>query len=102
MAVIGDRDSVLLFKSAGIRVAPASNTQEARKVFDELVEANFAVIFITEQLAAGMQDRIEEIALGPLPSVVLIPNNKGSLGLGLKRVRETVKKAVGADILRER
>lgn len=102
IAVIGDRDSVLCFKAVGVEVFPARNPGEAEKIFRRLLKEKYVVIFITEQLAKGLEEELEEVAYKPLPSVVLIPNNKGSLGLASARIRETVKKAVGADIFAEK
>lgn len=98
IAVIGDKDSVLCFKAVGVSVFPTAEVDEARKIFEKLIRGDYAVIFITEQLAAGLEEEIQKVAFQPLPSVVLIPNSKGSLGTGAERIRGVVKKAVGADI----
>jgi V/A-type H+-transporting ATPase subunit F len=99
IAIIGDKDSVLCFKAVGVSVFPTADVEEARKIFRRLIQGDYAVIYITEQLAMGLDDEIQKVAYQPLPSVVLIPNSKGSLGFGSRRIREVVKKAVGADIL---
>lgn len=99
IAIIGDRDSVLCFKAVGVSVFPTADVGEARKIFRRLIQGDYAVIYITEQLATGLDEEIQKVAYRPLPSVVLIPNSKGSLGFGSRRIREVVKKAVGADIL---
>ncbi len=99
IAVIGDRDSVLCFRAVGVSVFPTTDDEQAKKIFQKLTRDDYAVIFVTEQLAAGLDEQIQKVAFQPLPSVVLIPNSKGSLGFGMGRIREIVKKAVGADIL---
>ncbi len=101
VAVLGDRDSILCFKAVGVDVFPAAGPEEAAKIFGELVRGEYAVIFVTEQLAVGLDEQIREVAYRPLPSVVLIPNSKGSLGHGSRHIRDVVKKAVGADIFAE-
>ena len=102
VAVIGDRESVLLFKAAGVRVYPVKEIHEAEQAFDDLVRSDYVVIFITEELAEKISHRLQEYALKPLPVVVPIPNIRGSVGYGFDRVRDTVKKAVGADILKHK
>jgi len=89
---------VLCFRAVGVEVFPTHDPEEAKKIFRRLLKQKYIVIFITEQLAQDLDEEIEEVAYEPLPSVVLIPNNKGSLGLAAARMRETVTKAVGADI----
>ena len=101
VAVIGDRDSVLCFKAVGVDVYPAADPAEAAEIFGRLIRDEYAVIFITEPLAVELDEQIQEVAYRPLPSVVLIPNSKGALGHGSERIREVVKKAVGADIFAE-
>ncbi|MCK4417575.1 MAG: V-type ATP synthase subunit F [Candidatus Latescibacteria bacterium] len=100
MAVIGDRDSVLPFKAIGMKVVPVVDAQEAAQAFDSLVNAKYVVIFITERVAVEIGEKIEAVVLKTLPSVVLIPDNRGSLGLAIEKVRQTVSKAIGADIFR--
>ncbi len=99
IAIIGDKDSILCFRAVGVSVFPTDDMEEARSIFRKLIQGDYAVIYITEQLAAALDDEIQKVAYQPLPSVVLIPNSKGSLGFGSRRIREVVKKAVGADIL---
>jgi V/A-type H+-transporting ATPase subunit F len=101
VAVLGDRDSILCFKAVGVDVFPTADPREAGRIFQKLVRQRYAVIFVTEQLAVALDEQIQQVAYQPLPSVVLIPNSKGTLGHGSQRIREVVKKAVGADILAE-
>lgn len=42
---------------------------------------------------------IDEYATATFPAIIPIPAGSRSLGLGMKRVKENVEKAVGADIL---
>jgi V/A-type H+-transporting ATPase subunit F len=99
VAVLGDRDSILCFRAVGVDVFPTDDPAEAVKIFDRLVREEYAVIFITEPLAVGLEEQIREVAYRPLPSVVLIPDSTGTLGHGSRHIREVVRKAVGADIL---
>ena len=83
IAVLGDRDSVLGFKALGLDVVFAEGTEEARHTLHQLARGgSYAVIYITEQLAAK----------------ILIPGKTGSLGLGQTALQSAVERAVGADI----
>ena len=79
---------------------PAENPEDVKTVFDRACREGYAVIFITEPSARHVEERLKEVAWRPLPSVVLIPNNRGSLGHGLEALRAVVRKAVGADIMK--
>jgi V/A-type H+/Na+-transporting ATPase subunit F len=99
IGVIGDKDSILGFKSVGFSIFPVKNSCEAEKLLHELAEQQFAVIYVTEQIAADIMNSVELYNDKNLPAIILIPGNQGSLGLGMQGVKKTVEKAVGADIL---
>ena len=101
IAIIGDRDSIFCFHAVGVDVFPAEKPEDVRAIFDDVYGGGYAIIFITEQSAVHIEEKLEEAAWRPLPSVILIPNNRGSLGTGLEALRNIVKKAVGADIMKE-
>jgi len=54
---------------------------------------------MTEEMAAPMMDLIKEYDEAITPSIILIPTSKGSLGLGLERINQSVEKAIGMNIL---
>ena len=57
IGVIGDRDSVLGFQALGLEAAPAENAEEARQALHRMAKENFAIVYLTEQLAAQLQRR---------------------------------------------
>jgi V/A-type H+-transporting ATPase subunit F len=99
IGVVGDKDSVLAFKALGIDVFPVVNNDEARKIIDRLAMNDYAVIFVTEQVAQGIQETIERYTREMLPAVILIPSNQGTLNIGMQRINDNVEKAVGVNIL---
>ncbi len=99
IAVIGDKDSIMGFKTIGVDTFPVTSSEAALDTLKKLVSENYGVIFITEELAQGMQEVIDELHKRFLPTVVLIPNSKGALGIGIEQIRKNVEKAIGADIL---
>jgi V/A-type H+-transporting ATPase subunit F len=98
MGVLGDRDSVMAFKAAGLDVFPVDGAEAAGRTLHKMAKA-YKVIFVTEQIAAGIPEAIGRYKAQPYPAVILIPSSKGSTGLGMQNVRRNVEKAVGADIL---
>ncbi|SFC78432.1 V/A-type H+-transporting ATPase subunit F [Clostridium uliginosum] len=99
IGVVGDKDSVLAFKALGIDVFPVVEMDEARKTVDRLAMNNYAVIFVTEQVAQGIEETIERYTREVLPAVILIPSNQGTLNIGMQRISDNVEKAVGVNIL---
>lgn len=99
IGVVGDKDSVLAFKAIGIDVYPVVESEEAQKTVDRMAMDKYAVIFVTEQVAKGIEETIERYNREILPAVILIPSNQGSLNIGMQRIRDNVEKAVGVNIL---
>ena len=99
IGVIGDKDSILGFKAVGFDVYPITGPKEAETVLHQLAGDNYAVIYITEQIAKEIVEDIEKYKDEMFPAIVPIPGNQGSLGIGMQGVKKSVERAVGADIL---
>ena len=98
IAVLGDRDSVLGFRALGLSVVFVDDPDTARHELHRLAKENYAVIYITEQLAQLLPGEIERYKDAVTPAVILIPGKTGSLGLGKAALQSAVERAVGADI----
>ena len=99
-AVIGDRQSVMGFRALGLTVECAETAEQAAKVLHRLAEEGHAVIYITEQLAAGIPQDVAQYLDLPETAVIPIPSKDGVLGIGDRELHNAVERAVGADILR--
>ena len=99
IAVLGDRDSVLGFQALGLDVYPAQDSAEARPILHRLAREGYAIIYLTEQLAAGMAEDVDRYKDELTPAIILIPGKQGALGMGMANIKTAVERAVGADIL---
>lgn len=100
IGIIGERDSVLGFMALGFAVHEASDAEQATDVLHALVRSEeYAVVFITENLAMQMEEAIGRYKDNPLPAIVSVPGREGSMGYGMNNIRSAVERAVGADIL---
>ena len=99
IAVLGDSDSVLGFKALGLEVCPVANGEEGRVALHRLAKENYAIIYMTEQLASQLSADIARYKDALTPAIILIPGKEGSLGIGMANVTTAVERAVGADIL---
>ena len=98
IAVLGERDSVLGFKALGLEVVFAEDADTARHTLHRLAKEDYAVIYITEQLAQLISSEVDRYKDSVTPAVILIPGKTGSLGLGQAALQSAVERAVGADI----
>jgi V/A-type H+-transporting ATPase subunit F len=99
VAVIGDNDSILGFKALGVSTYPVTGSEDAARALNTIVRDKVAVVCITEAVAEQIMPKINELNKRLLPAIVLIPNNQGTLGLGMKQIKKNAEKAIGADIL---
>ncbi len=99
IGVIGDRDSVLLFKAVGLEVFFEEVGESANKRLHRLAREGYGVVFITEKLYAACGETIAEFAAQAYPAIIPIPDNTGTAGIGIAQLKENVEKAVGVDIL---
>ena len=99
IGVLGDRDSVLGFRALGLSVFFADTPEKAKPILHKMVRQEYAIIYLTESLAAPLKPEIDRYKDTPTPAIILIPGKSGSLGIGASSLKEAVERAVGADIL---
>ena len=98
-AVIGDRDSILLFKAVGIEVYDVAEGEQANRILHRLARHGYAVVYVTETYYPACEETILEFQGEVYPAIIPIPDASGTQGIGMKAIRENVEKAVGLDIL---
>ena len=98
-AVIGDRDSILLFKAVGVEVYPVTEGEQANKTLHRLARHGYAVVYVTESYYPACSETIREFQGEPYPAIIPIPDASGTQGIGMRAIKENVEKAVGLDIL---
>ncbi len=99
IAVIGDADSALAFKAVGAEAFVAESGAKAGETLDALVaDGGYAVIFVTEALAAEIAEKTEKLKDRPYPCVVPVPSCTGSTGYGMYCIQKDIEKAIGASI----
>ena len=99
IAVLGDKDSVLGFKALGLSTFPVESPEEARTTLHRIAKEDYAVIYLTETLAVDLEGDIARYKDDLVPAIILIPGKEGSLGIGMRNIKKSVERAVGADIL---
>lgn len=100
IGIIGDRNSILGFMALGFAVHEVNKSEEAAEKLHRLAKSEeYAVIFITEDLAMSIEGDIAKYKDAPLPAITVIPGANGSTGYGMANIKSAVERAVGADIL---
>ena len=99
IAVIGAYDSIYGFATLGLDTFPVSDVQEGEAVLKRLASGDYAVIYITEALAAELSREISKYKDQVLPAIIQIPGVSGNTGAGVESVKKSVEQAVGSDII---
>ena len=95
IAVLGDYNSIYGFAALGLDTFPVEDPTEGKEKLNRLATGEYAVIYITEQLAAEISKYSEAL----MPAIIQIPGIAGNTGAGIENVKKSVETAVGSDIL---
>lgn len=99
IAVLGDRDSIYGFAGVGLDPYPVSDPAKALEILKYLVKKDYAIIYITEALEEELKSELNHFSADFLPAIILIPGVSGNTGEGMKKVKRSVERAVGTDII---
>ena len=97
--MIGDRDSVLLFKAVGLHVVAQSDPEKASRLIHQLARQDCKIIYLTEPLYQACQEAVQKYKSEPFPAIIPIPDSHGASGVAMAQIKANVEKAIGADIL---
>ena len=99
IAVLGDRDSIYGFAALGLEIFPVQVKEAGARTLRQLADQGYGVIYITEELAAGLEEEMARYRESLLPAVIPIPGVRGNTGMGIAMVKRSVEQAVGSDII---
>ena len=98
LAVIGDRESVMLFRVLGVQTDTAETAEDTARAIHRLAKAGCSVIYLTEELAQLVPEELVRYQSRTFPAIIPIPGSRGSQGFGMKQIQENIYKAVGMDL----
>ncbi|MDE6690871.1 MAG: V-type ATP synthase subunit F, partial [Clostridia bacterium] len=77
IAIIGDGDSIMVFRAAGVATFAAENEAKAREVLRKVAK-DYQIIFLTEELAKPLTEFLKRFDEEPYPVILSIPSKNGS------------------------
>jgi len=98
IAIIGKKECISGFRALGLKIFAVKNSEEARKKLLAVAEDDFGIVFVTESLAEGIYDTIDQINERTFPAVTIIPEPSGASGFASKVIRDAMLRAVGTDV----
>lgn len=97
IAIIGDGDSITVFKAAGVAAFPVSDEKKAREALRKAA-AEYQIIFLTEEFARPLSEFLKRFDEEPYPIVLSVPSGKGGAGYGAELLKSAMERALGVDI----
>lgn len=98
IAIVGDGDSITVFKAAGADAFAARDEKEAREVLRRVAK-EYKIIFLTEELAQPLEEFLKRFDESAYPVVLTVPSKNGSTGYSVQRLQSAVERALGVNIL---
>jgi vacuolar-type H+-ATPase subunit F/Vma7 len=96
VGVVGRSEVIAPFRAAGFAVFPVEPGPDAGAKVEALIAAGLSVLFYTEDLSPHLAGLIGRFSRSPTPCLVMLP--MGAEQRGFERLREIVRRAVGADV----
>ncbi|MDE6274800.1 MAG: V-type ATP synthase subunit F [Clostridiales bacterium] len=98
IAIVGDGDSIMVFRAAGVATFAAENEGKAREVLRKIAK-DYQIIFLTEELSRPLSEFLKRFDEEPYPVILSIPSKSGSTGYGTELLKSAMERALGVDIL---
>ncbi len=100
MAVLGDKETSLLFLSMGLDVLICPHPQEGRNMLQEAFKKNYGIIFVAESIAREYMDIIEGLSeKKAFPIVTIIPDfTRRFPQVAEARLKSLTRKAIGMEL----
>ena len=96
--VIGDEDTVLGFRCAGIPGTAVKGRTDALAALKSARDSEAGVVVLTQEVAAMMQEEVDALRFGGgLPMVVEIPGPRGPLA-GRRSLSDVIRQAIGVRV----
>lgn len=97
-AIVGDGDSIMVFKAAGVDAFAVSDEKKARETIRKIAK-DYKIIFVTEEYAKPLAEFLKRFDEEAYPVVLSVPSKNGTTGYGLETLKQATERALGVDIL---
>lgn len=98
IAIVGDGDSITVFKAVGVSAFAAEDEKKAREILRKIAK-EYQIIFLTENLARPLGEFLKRFDEEAYPVVLSVPGADGSTGYGNEILKTAMERALGVDIL---
>ncbi len=101
IALLGDRETSLLFLPMGVEILICSRPEEGASMLQEAYKEDYGIIFVTESIARECMDVIEGFSgKKTFPIITIVPDSREKFTeVAEARLRSLVRRAIGMELL---
>jgi vacuolar-type H+-ATPase subunit F/Vma7 len=97
---LGQRHHILGFKGVGFAIVAVENSAELEHELVNLArDPEVALVLLTEDMAVEAPEAIENFRLRSSAVLTVIPTHEGSRHVSFQKIRKSVERSLGVDIL---
>jgi vacuolar-type H+-ATPase subunit F/Vma7 len=97
---LGERHLIIGFKGVGFEIIPVDDSS---KLHQELViiskNPEIGIVLVTESMAIEAMDAIDDFRKRGSAILAIIPSHEGSKHLSFQKIRKSVERSMGIDLL---
>lgn len=98
IAAIGNDESIVIYNCVGFKTFFSNDIQEIDKMIFSLYKEGCKIIYVTEKIYESIPETLEKYQHMTYPIILPLPLDNENSGVGMKKVKANVEKAIGIDI----
>ena len=101
IAVVGNLDAILIFKSIGCDVFEVKDKESTVETINRLI-TEYKLILITDDFAPFIESTIRETSKDMFPIITIIPSGTSASNYALTNIEKSVEHTLGINILSQK
>lgn len=98
IAAIGTDDSIVIYNCVGFKTYFSKDYHEIDKIIFDLYKNGCKIIYVTEEIYENIPSTLEKYSQMTYPIIMPLPMDNVNSGVGMKKIRANVEKAIGINI----
>lgn len=98
VAAIGTDESIEIYNSVGFKTYFSNDYKEIDKMIFKFYKEGCKVIFVTDKVYENITETLEKYSQMTYPIILPLPLDNINSGIGMKKIKANVEKAIGIDI----
>ena len=98
IAAIATDERVAIYNCVGFKTYFSKDIHEIDKMIFKLYKEGCKIIFVTEEIYQSIPETLEKYSQMTYPIILPLPLDDVNSGVGMKKIKANVEKAIGIDI----